>query len=155
MPLFRFHKGGLDESLQTTIIVRTFNDMVRAIIASFDEDMIAQQKWGAKFEVKSYPSEGVNFDHRTGWYTQMVLANLYEEGKMHPIGFLSEPFALSDYDSRGIMLDEECFKCLVRGGVVHSGLTRIALSDIGFDVMDAAITSADNGIDVQKDHYKD
>ena len=55
-------------------------------------------------------------------------------------------------ESKFIMLDEECFKCLVRGGVVHSGKIRIALSDIGFDRMDDAITSADKGINLYKDH---
>lgn len=31
MALFRFHKGSLDESLKTTIVVKTFNDAVKAI----------------------------------------------------------------------------------------------------------------------------
>lgn len=91
MPLFRFHRGGLQESLDTTIIVKTFNDMVKAIVMSFDEEMLANQKWGACFHMDPYPSEGNNFDSRIGWYTQMVTCNLYEEDKMHPIGFLSEP----------------------------------------------------------------
>lgn len=55
--------------------------------------------------------------------------------------------------SKGIMLDEESFKCLVRGGVVHSGLIRIALSDIGFDRMYEAIESAEEGKDTYLDHY--
>lgn len=155
MPLFRFQKGGLDKSLETTVIVKTFNDMIREIIGSFDEDMIAQQKWGAKFEIKPYPTENENFDSRTGWYTQMVLANLYEEDKMHPIGFLSEPFSIQDYDTKGIMLDEESFRCLVRGGVVYSGKIRIALSDIGYEAMLNAIDDATQGKDIYKDHHKD
>lgn len=92
MPLFRFHRGGLHESLQTTVIVKKFNDMVKEIIMSFDEEMIKKQNWGARFQVTPYPEEGKNFDKRIGWYTQIVLCNLYEEDKMHPIGFLSEPF---------------------------------------------------------------
>ena len=52
------------------------------------------------------------------------------------------------------MLDEECFRCLVRGGIVHIGKIRIALQDIGFERMDEAITSADNGIDIYKDHVQ-
>lgn len=91
MPLFRFHRGGLHESLQTTIVVKTFNDVMKAIVMSFDEDMLAMQKWGAEFKVIPYPAEGSNFDTRIGWYTQMVLSNIYEKEKMHPIGFLSEP----------------------------------------------------------------
>lgn len=57
-------------------------------------------------------------------------------------------------DSKGIMLDEECFKCLVRGGVVHAGKIRIALSDIGFDRIYQAIESAEQGIDIYKEHHK-
>ena len=91
MALFRFHRGGLHESLQTTIVVKTFNDVVKAIVMSFDEEMLKKQTWGAAFKIIPYPEEGKNFDHRIGWYTQMVLCNFYEEGKMHPVGFLSEP----------------------------------------------------------------
>ena len=58
-------------------------------------------------------------------------------------------------ESKGIMLDEECFKCLVRGGVVHSGNIRIALSDIGFHRMYKAIESAESGNDIMKDHRKE
>lgn len=58
-------------------------------------------------------------------------------------------------DSKGIMLDEECFRCLVRGGVVHSGKIRIALSDIGFDRMSKALEDAVNGQEIYKDHHKD
>ncbi len=91
MPLFRFHRGSLDDSLKTTIVVKTFNDMVKAII--FDSVSIeANPKWGARFSVEPYPSKNNNFDARIGWYTHIVMTNLYEEDKMHPIGFLSKPF---------------------------------------------------------------
>lgn len=53
------------------------------------------------------------------------------------------------------MLDEECFKCLVRGGVVHSGKIRIALSDIGYERMLNAIDLATQGEDTYKDYHKD
>lgn len=92
MALFRFHRGGLDESLKTTIIVKTFNDMVKAILFDCDiSKIIEKPTWGAQFSVKPYPEESNNFDSRIGWYTYMVAANIYEEDKMHPIGFLSEP----------------------------------------------------------------
>lgn len=93
MPLFRFHRGGLHESLQTTIIVKTFNDMAKAIVTSFElSGFIDKASWPAQFKVEPYPFKDDNFDARIGWYTQMVTANMYEEDKMHPIGFLSEPF---------------------------------------------------------------
>jgi hypothetical protein len=92
MPLFRFHRGSLEESLKTTVIVKNFNDVVKEIVMSFDHEMLEKQHWGADFKIIPYPEEGRNFDHRTGWYNHMVLCNIYEEDKMHPIGFLSEPF---------------------------------------------------------------
>lgn len=59
-------------------------------------------------------------------------------------------------DSKAIMLDEECFRCLVRGGVVHSGKIRIALSDIGYSTMCDAIVDAQVGLaEMHKDHIKD
>lgn len=57
-------------------------------------------------------------------------------------------------ENKGVLLDEECFRCLVRGGVVHSGKIRIALSDIGFKQMADALSDAIQGIDVYKDHHK-
>jgi len=91
MPLFRFHQGSLQDSLNTTIIVKTFNDMVKAIV--FSNSVIeANPPWGAQFAVEPYPDKDNNFDKRIGWYTHIVTANLYEKDKMHPIGFLSEPF---------------------------------------------------------------
>ena len=91
MPLFRFHRGNLQESLKTTIIVRTFNDMVKAIVNDA-EIMRLNPPWGAKFAIAPYPDIEEMLDLRIGWYTQMVTANLYDEHKMHPVGFLSEPF---------------------------------------------------------------
>lgn len=57
-------------------------------------------------------------------------------------------------ERKGIMLDEECFKCLVCGGVVHSGKICIALSDIGYERMLNAIDLATKGDDIYMDHYK-
>ena len=54
-----------------------------------------------------------------------------------------------------IMLDEESFRCLVRGGILHVGHIRIALADIGFDKMDEAIALADAGVDIYKEHHKE
>lgn len=53
-----------------------------------------------------------------------------------------------------LMLDENDFRCLVRGGVVHAGNLRLALKDIGYIEMDEAIERASRGIDNYKDHVK-
>lgn len=53
--------------------------------------------------------------------------------------------------NRDVMLTEEDFICLVRGGVLTvNSCLRIALQDIGFDRMYKAIKSAELGIDIQK-----
>ncbi len=59
--------------------------------------------------------------------------------------FVGEPRQMN------IMLTEEDFKCLVRGGVltVNSQL-KLALEDIGFNRMFDVLNSAVSGIDIQK-----
>ncbi len=50
-----------------------------------------------------------------------------------------------------IMLTEDDFKCLVRGGVLTvSPHLKLALQDMGFDRMHGAIESAEQGVDIQK-----
>lgn len=54
-----------------------------------------------------------------------------------------------------LMLDEEDFKCLVRGGVLKVGNElNIALRDIGFEQMLNAIDKATLGEDTYKDRQK-
>jgi len=55
---------------------------------------------------------------------------------------------------RHLTLDEEDFKCLVRGGVLHCGDIKIALKDIGFDQMNKALELAMDGINTYKDHTR-
>lgn len=55
-----------------------------------------------------------------------------------------------------ISLDEEDFRCLIRGGVIKfDDRVSICLKDIGFDKMFDALDSAAEGIDTYKDHIKD
>lgn len=54
-----------------------------------------------------------------------------------------------------ISLDEEDFKCLVRGGILHIGETiKVSLKDIGFFQMEAAIDFAAEGNDIYKDRKR-
>lgn len=49
------------------------------------------------------------------------------------------------------MLDEEDFKCLVRGGILQlNSHIKLALQDIGFEKMENSIDSARDGIDIYK-----
>ncbi len=61
--------------------------MVKAIVNSELVKHGGSQNWGAAFKITPY-----RFDPRTGWYTQLVSTNIYEEEEMYPVGFLSEPF---------------------------------------------------------------
>jgi len=53
-----------------------------------------------------------------------------------------------------IMLDEEDFKCLVRGGVLQIGNINLLLRDIGFEEMNKALELAMDGINTYKGHIK-
>ena len=54
------------------------------------------------------------------------------------------------------MLNEEDFRCLVRGGMICiNGGMKIALQDIGYPTMYDAIANAQVGFDVGKNHEKE
>lgn len=90
MPLFRFHRGGLHDSLQTTVIVKSMNDLLN-VISHRHEQFIGEYKTNFGIIIGPYPSEKHNFDSRIGWYTQMVTSDILERGVFVPEGFLSEP----------------------------------------------------------------
>lgn len=78
MPIFRFHRGGLAESLETCVVVENVEHL--AMVISHLTDF------------KPKPSDiviikyGHGWDVRIGWYTHTVMIN------DAPIGFLSESF---------------------------------------------------------------
>lgn len=88
MPLFRSHRGGLQDSLDTTIIVKNIDQLELAILRDWEEWSTTNKE--LVIHIEPYPS-GHNFDKRIGWYTQLVTANIIEKDKMAPVGFLSEP----------------------------------------------------------------
>jgi len=57
-----------------------------------------------------------------------------------------------------ILLNEEDFACLVRGGILtiedKDSDINIILKNIGFDQMDEAISRADQKIDIYKNHKR-
>lgn len=99
MPLFRFHRGSLEDSLKTTFRVEDKKDLFDKL-NNFntllgrprqDEDLISAMPCIARPEdilVKEYI-----FDNRIGWDTQIVLIK-HQCVTRDPyiIGFLSEPF---------------------------------------------------------------
>lgn len=89
MALYREHTGILDNSLQTTIVVKKKSELLVKLIEK-------ELKWHPNIEAHSvdmqinpYPSLENNFDKRIGWYTHIVLLSI--DGQDHrPVGFLSE-----------------------------------------------------------------
>ncbi len=90
MPLFRFHKGGLQESLDTTVIVNNIEELRKAI-KDRHKGFLQEEKDFFGIIIGDYPTKEHCFDRRIGWYTQMVTSDILERGVFVPEGFLSEP----------------------------------------------------------------
>lgn len=82
MALFRKHRGQLIDSLKTTIIVNSLDDL-RKLIQEGNVDI--------QIKVEAYPHLESCFDKRIGWYTHIVLSDRFAAGEFQPEGFLSEP----------------------------------------------------------------
>ena len=80
MPLFRFHKGSLDESLRTTVTIKNVVELMRLLVKhNWEYDHI---------EIEPYPDGQNCFDPRCGWYTHIVIC--IKDNVRLPAGFLSE-----------------------------------------------------------------
>lgn len=88
MALFRFHRGLLEDSLKTTVVVSTQKEL-ETVIALWHSPF-AIKSFEINLKIETYPDEENCFDKRIGWYPHMVRADLYEKGKFAVIGFLSE-----------------------------------------------------------------
>lgn len=91
MPLFRLHRGSLEESLKTTIIVKTIEDIKVEI---FRARIFAGEKY-FELNLDSFIIEikphGDYMDKRCGWYTQLVTTDFLNKGNLLAVGYLSEP----------------------------------------------------------------
>jgi len=90
MPLFRFHKGSLSTSLETTVIVKNLNELKTLITDAMRGWIFIKDDEKVNIEIKPYPTISTHFDSRIGWYTHIVIARI-EKMTACPIGFLSEP----------------------------------------------------------------
>lgn len=87
MPLFRHHRGGLADSLKTTIIVKDIRDLLDKIIKDFDRNWyIFNPK-----EIIIKIDEDEVFDARCGWYSHYVLVKGLYDDKFQCVGYVSEP----------------------------------------------------------------
>ena len=96
MPLFRFHRGSLKESLKTTVIVKNKSELINVILKGNLFNI-------PKLEIKQYIDFSIeiclpyeltieqSFDPRCGWYTHYVSINIGEKEKFFMVGMLSEP----------------------------------------------------------------
>jgi len=74
--LFRFHKGGLDESMETIVKISSFEELV-TIIAEYWDSPFTQ------ITINPY-----NYDERIKWDTQMVM--IHVDDKKYPVGYLNK-----------------------------------------------------------------
>jgi hypothetical protein len=89
MPLFRFHRGSLEESLKTTVIINSLSELEDKITEAMRNCIFIKEDTLVELEIHPYPSIENNFDDRIGWYTHIVIAK-YKNITAHPVGFLSE-----------------------------------------------------------------
>jgi len=76
--LFRFHRGSLDESMETVEEVDSFEDLLLLIAESMDLELVSL----------SYKPYG--YDHRINWDTQIVMGRFKGFYAAWPVGFLNK-----------------------------------------------------------------
>lgn len=89
MPLFRFHRGSLEDSLKTTIVVNSIEDLLNKIIHL---ELVSWRNVDFKKDITSYEIhiEGKKtFDSRIGWYSHKV--DIRFDDTLWVVGYLSEP----------------------------------------------------------------
>lgn len=98
MPLFRFHRGGLIESLKTTVIVKDLEELKEVIMHGWINWLGFAGATPSNFKdfdvqiINPFDSRNVieTFDPRCGWYTHYVSTDILEKGKFLIEGFISE-----------------------------------------------------------------
>jgi hypothetical protein len=84
--LFRFHRGGLEESMQTVIEIKSFEQLLITIIDGWDINP-------TKVEIKPYI-----YDERIHWDTHFVIIHVGESN--YPVGYLNRKpdWSVKDYE---------------------------------------------------------
>lgn len=101
MPLFRYHRGSLEDSLNTTIYVKTIKELILDISKHWDQTHMKIEKYGDKI------------DPRIGWFTHIVLIKhegFFFKVDFFSVGFLSEPFIEKDYTNCRLRICNRCKK---------------------------------------------
>lgn len=87
MALFCFYRGGLEESLKTTVVVKNKEELINHL--KLMETVIPGHYLFDETEITPHLFDK-SFDERTGWYAQIVKIKA-KDNIFYPIGFLSEP----------------------------------------------------------------
>lgn len=90
MPLFRFHRLLLEDSLKTVITVYSKEELEGILLRQW-QSFFSDPDMKIKVEVKPYV-----YDKRINWDTQIVTSTIYNKNMEEQFsgveGFLSEPF---------------------------------------------------------------
>ena len=89
MPLFRFQRRTLSESLATTIIVNNVDELLEKLAQYWEERGITTRDLMYQWQCAVDKEQA--FDLRCGWYTHRVVFQVRNSDPM-VCGFLSEPF---------------------------------------------------------------
>lgn len=88
--LFRFHRGGLNESMETVTEIESFEELIMLITSSWDVQP-------TRITIEPYM-----FDERIGWDTQLVRVVLAGEtaNVSYPVGYLNRKpdWGVKDYE---------------------------------------------------------
>lgn len=84
--LFRFHKGGLDESMETVQVIKSFEQLIIIVTEWWDSPL-------SKISIKPYA-----YDDRIQWDTQLVMIHVGESS--YPVGYLNKKpeWSITDYE---------------------------------------------------------
>ena len=86
--LFRFHKGGLTESMETVTIIDNCEQLLLLVMAYWEMPF-------TKLTIEPYV-----YDNRIQWDTQFVL--VHEGDKHYPVGYLNKKpdWSIEDYEQK-------------------------------------------------------
>jgi len=107
MALFRFHKGTLEESLKTTIIVKDIYDLLEKLACWWEKEVCISADRLSMYQWQLLIDKKEKFDDRCGWYSHLVIFQVRNSDNI-PVGFLSEPlekWSCRDSDDENYLKD--------------------------------------------------
>lgn len=88
MALFRFYRVLLEDSLKTTVIIKTRKELEDKILQWFySNHPVSREAIDSDCEIKINP---YGIEEKTGWFVQVVTLRYADNGNVI-VGYLSEP----------------------------------------------------------------